>query len=415
MHSAYAERRKYAIENELMDAPGTSKKLEDSIRKIGTCTQFCDEKERVDRMFENLVDPAETVGKSDVSTRHGLNGFKEAHPETGKAVPIEGKMVKRFRRAAAGDPDQQLEELRTSHTLKRTMDYLIQRVIANSKRLIQVHKFVWDRTRAIRNDFTIQRFYKLDDVKHEVDCYERIARFHIISMHELVNPDIMHPDEHYEGQQDLEQLNKTMLTLLTKYDDFRHTLDFPNEPEFRAYFILLEMRNATPDLEDRVQRWPRHILNEGRVQVALKLYRMTCSTDIGYGPLQPFIPSAIAQANSGHFWTLLDSLQVSYLMACVAEMSFFNVRFTALDALWKSSKNASKQNQSALRFWTKPALMHYLQFDSEEEAEDFCSDFGLSFTARTDPKTGLQEECLDFASNDATGLDSTSPLIRPVS
>jgi len=320
-------------------------------------------------------------------------------------------MVKRFRRAAAGDPDQQLEELRTPHTLRKTMDYLIQGVITKSSRLISVHKFVWDRTRAIRNDLSIQRFHKPEDVKHEVDCYERIARFHIISMHELVNPDKMNADEHYNGQQDLEQLNKTMYTLLTKYDDFRHILEFANEAEFRAYFILLEIRNNAPDVDDRVQRWPRHILDEGRVQTALKLYRMACSTDTSFGPLQPFIPSSIAQANSGQFWTLLDSLQVSYLMACVAEMSFFSIRFTALDALWRSSKNASKQNQAALRFWTKAALMHYLQFDSEEEIEEFCSDFGLSFTTRTDSKSGVREEYLDFASNDATSLDSMSPLV----
>lgn len=52
-----------------MDAPDTSKKLEDSIRKVGTCTKFCDEKERVDRMFENLVDLAETVGSYHIYRR----------------------------------------------------------------------------------------------------------------------------------------------------------------------------------------------------------------------------------------------------------------------------------------------------------------------------------------------------------
>lgn len=326
-------------------------------------------------------------------------------------MPVEGKMVKRFRRAAAGDPDQQLEELRTPSTLRKTIDYLMQDVISSDSRLPQVHKFVWDRTRAIRNDFTIQNFYTPEDVKHEVDCYERIARFHIVSMHQMVNPDHVRSDEHYDGQQDLEQLNKTILTLLTKYDDFRHVLDFPNEAEFRAYFILIEMRNLASDLEDRVQRWPRHVLRDGRVQTALKLYTAACSTDQRFGTFGTPILVAMAQANSGRFWTLLDSLQVSYLMACTVEMSFFNVRFTALNSLWIATKNASKSNQSTLRFWTKAALEHYLGFDDEEQAADFCSDLGLSFATKVDPQTGEEEQYLDFASNDVPDLDSTSPFL----
>jgi len=35
--------------------------LDDAIKTVGTCTQMCDEKERVNRIFENQVDAAERV------------------------------------------------------------------------------------------------------------------------------------------------------------------------------------------------------------------------------------------------------------------------------------------------------------------------------------------------------------------
>ncbi|KAK5954710.1 actin cytoskeleton and mitosis protein [Knufia fluminis] len=385
----YEQYRQDAINRGLMSDDKQST-LDDAIKTVGTCTQMCDEKERVNRIFENQVDAAERL----------------PCPETGRSVPIEGRMVKKFRRSAAGVDKQIPEELRTPRTLQKTIDYLFDEIIGKN-RLGKHHKFVWDRTRAIRNDFSIQSLTKSEDIKYEVDCYERIVRFHILSAHQLSNPENLAHDEHFEHQQELEQLQKTFQSLMDKYDAFRGSVDFPNEAEFRAYYVVFSPILFSFDTEVQIQQWPKHILDDGRVQTALKLYAAVGNThrSIGSKNLEP-IPVAVAQANSGFFWALLTSQRVGYLMACVAEMSFQNVRFTALDALWRSAKGAPEKAQANMRTWTKAALTEYLCYDTEDETEALCERVDISFSTSS---TG--QEYLDFRSNSALRLEN--PFSKP--
>ena len=44
------------------------------------------------------------------------------------------------------------------------------------------HGFIRDRTRGIRQDFTYQRHV---GILENIECHERIARFHILAIHEL--------------------------------------------------------------------------------------------------------------------------------------------------------------------------------------------------------------------------------------
>ena len=316
-------------------------------------------------------------------------------------------MVKKFRRSAAGVDKQIPEELRTPRTLQKTLDYLFDQIIGKN-RLGKHHKFVWDRTRAIRNDFSIQSLTKPDDIRYEVDCYERIVRFHILSAHQLSNPENLAHDEHFEHQQELEQLQKTFQSLMDKYDAFRVSVDFPNEAEFRAYYILFSPILFSFDTEVQIQRWPKHILNDGRVQTALKLYAAVGNSlrSVGSKNLEP-IPVAVAQANSGLFWALLASQRVGYLMACVAEMSFQNVRFNALDALWRSAKGAPEKAQANMKTWTKHALTEYLCYDNEDETEALCEKVGVSFNT-----SSMGQQYLDFKSSSATRLES---MLTPIS
>ena len=94
-------------------------------------------------------------------------------------------MVKRFRRSAAGYDEQLPSDIRPPSVLRDTLNYLINEVVGGSEPLETVHKFVWDRTRGIRNDFSIQQVSKIEDIRIAIDCFERIARFHILSLHQL--------------------------------------------------------------------------------------------------------------------------------------------------------------------------------------------------------------------------------------
>ena len=313
-------------------------------------------------------------------------------------------MVKRFRRSAAGYDEQLPSDIRTPEALKRTLDYLVDNVLGGPERLAVVHKFVWDRTRAIRNDFSIQQVSKEDDVYIAVDCFERIARFHILSLHQLSSPENLLKDEDFNDFQEREQLNNTLLSLMYYYDDNRDTLTFPNEAEFRAYCVIFEIIAPSPDLEDRMQSWPAEMLSDKRVETALKLYQAAGNTLHEEGPLEPKTPFALAQNNTGSFWTVLSSSIVPYMMACVAEIYFPYVRFAALDAVWKSGKQAPQAHQARSQDWNLEALTQYLGFDDNRQTVDFCDSLDLGFN-----RTDSGDNFLNFSGHTSSSLDSRSP------
>ena len=317
-------------------------------------------------------------------------------------LPSELHMVKRFRRSAAGYDEQLPSDIRTPATLRKTLDYLIDDVVGSLERLAVVHKFVWDRTRAIRNDFSIQQVTKEEDVKIAVECYERIARFHIYSLHHFSNPDNLNEGEEFNSFQEKEQLQKTLLSLLYYYNDNAGTMQFPNEAEFRAYCIIREMQTFTPDIEDQLQTLPMAVLQNPRVQTALMLYNVTGNTIQDQGPLQPYIPFSLAQNQPASFWTLLQGRTISYTMACVAETYFPYIRLAALDALWRSVKKAPVGQQARTKDWTVDAVTYFLGFDEIEQATGFCSAFELTFS-----KNEQGELYLDFTAKEESYLDKS--------
>lgn len=72
-----------------------------------------------------------------------------------------------------------------------------------------MHLFLRDRTRSIRQDFAIQHS---NDVI-TITCHERIARFHILALHEMRSAHDQTQEastEVYSEQQEVEQLNKSL-------------------------------------------------------------------------------------------------------------------------------------------------------------------------------------------------------------
>lgn len=288
-------------------------------------------------------------------------------------------MVKKFRRAAAGLEEQLPSDLRPSAVLKGTCDYLFHGVIGNARSLAHVHHFVWDRTRAIRNDFSIQQITKPEDLRIAIECYERIARFHILSLHQLALPD--KPYSKYDWQQEREQLDRTLLSLMQYYDDCRGRVQLPNEAEFRAYCVIFQLQDPTPDLEDRVQSWPREVVQDQRIQKALNIYMAACNVMDAQGPLKPRANHLIARQDWQRFWTVVASKEVSYLMACVAEIYFNLVRRTILNALFRTSRASSNMITPD---WTVDVLCELLAFDSGDEVYTYCEHFGFAFKGRDD-------------------------------
>ncbi|GAB7342668.1 hypothetical protein MBLNU457_g0823t1 [Dothideomycetes sp. NU457] len=359
------DERKDAIKRGFLADPEKPRKLAEAITPVGTCPDMCAEYERLERIVQKDVWAQET--KED-------------------GTPSEGRMVKKFRRAAAGLDEQLPSDLRPPSTLKKTCDYLFDELVGNAESLGSVHHFVWDRTRAIRNDFSIQQITKPSDVEIAIECYERIARFHILSLHQLAVPE--KPYDKYDWYQEREQLDRTLLSLMQYYDDNRTRVDCKNEPEFRAYCIVFQIQDPTPDLEERVNCWDEKIKTHPRVRTALDLYNAACNTLDSQGPLKPRAAHVVARADWNDFFTIAESNRVSYTMACVAEIYFNMVRKLTLNSIWRACGVSKEVSDFTMEYLTE-----LLRFDDPEETRTFCEHYTFGFK-----ETDSGEEYLDLNS-----------------
>ena len=319
------------------------------------------------------------------------------HPRTGELQNLESRMIKRFRRSAAGYDEQLPSDIRTPETLLQTLNYILRHVIGGDEPLGVVHKFVWDRTRSIRNDLSIQQLTEEKDVRIAVKCLERTARFHIVSLHLLVSPKNTEP---FSAHQDREQLNNTLLSLLHFYDDNRGRMVFENEDEFRSYYIVFSIHDQRPDLEARFQRWPSELGRLPRVQVALELFAAAGNTWEYQGTLDAKRPNAIAQGFYSRFFAIVASESVSYLLACVAEIYFNTVRQTGIKSIWKVFRRQPPSQQHRNEEWTIDNIREALYFDTNAEVRDFCEQQSLVLSRDSEGK-----EYLDWGkgSSDSTG------------
>nr|POE76230.1 sac3 family protein 1 [Quercus suber] len=365
--------REQAIAKGILAHPDKRRTLAEAVTPVGTCMDMCPEYERAERVVQRDDPSRSAYGAADQE-------------------PDESRMVKKFHRPDAGAQEQLPSDLRPPLVLKQTVKFLFEDVLANATSLGKVHGFIWDRTRGVRNDFSIQQVTKPEDVQIAIDCYERIVRFHILSLHQLsVEPPI---SDKFSPFQEREQLDATLLSLMSFYDGNRGRTAVPNEGEFRAYFILFHLQD--PDVEDRAQSWPISVLGDNRVQEALRLYAAACNKMDRHGPLSPFATQAVAQQDWQRFWALVGSKRVSYLMACAAEIYFNLIRRTVLNAIWRAYRARAKVSPES---FTVDYLSGLLCLDSDDEVYRFCELYGFSFKDTTNAT-----QCLDLTSVAGTSL-----------
>ncbi|KAF7326366.1 Nuclear export factor [Mycena venus] len=202
--------RKTAIAEGKMDDPNVPKRLEDAISIVGTCMDMCPRFERYRRERENnLFDWEKIPGTNRVD-----------HP----------RAVKMYERAAG---DKTLpSDLRPPHVLKRTLDYLFHDLIPRGG-FSPTCPFVRDRSRAVRNDFTMQH----DTGPLAMECHERCARFHILALF------LERDKEGFSVALEEQQLMNTLQSLKEFYNDQRGTYQSPAELEMRIYHRLIHIRD----------------------------------------------------------------------------------------------------------------------------------------------------------------------------
>lgn len=301
-------------------------------------------------------------------------------------MPIEARMVKKFKRPGAGDGDQLPSDLRPPHVLKTTCDYLFRDLLTNAPSLASVHGFIWDRTRAIRNDFSIQQVTKLEDVRIAIECFERIARFHILALHQMATPESQQQARKgeitYDPQQEREQLDRTLLSLMQYYDDYRGRLDLINEAEFRSYCVIFQLDSSQTDTEDRVQTWPKAILGDRKIQAAMQLFACACTTFRRLGPFKALAAEhVVARQDWECFWKLLNSTKISYLQACVAEIYFHLLRDMVLRSIVRAMRPSKAVNGkfNPNTEWSMHDLRDLFYFDDDDQLVAFCALYDLEF------------------------------------
>lgn len=249
--------------------------------------------------------------------------------------------VKEFSRSAAGkaiDPS----DLRPANVLLRTINYLTEEIA--SKDAIypwnMIYWFIFDRTRAIRQDLVVQRITG----KPVVEIFEKACRFHIFSGYKLCES----PLDVFDPKINNDHTSECLKRLLCFYD-----AEFPSaykdtRPEFEAYYLLHNLGSF--EALSRAVTLPADIKNSHLFRLAFE------------------ITITIMLKNFVRFFRLVKKLP--YLACCAVHKHFNQVRGNAL-----ATVNAAYFSRNAclpLMF-----LVEMFNFNDVQETSDFCSNFGL--------------------------------------
>ncbi|KAL1895193.1 actin cytoskeleton and mitosis protein [Sporothrix stenoceras] len=350
--------RESLVKAGLIDDPKVRKRLDEAIDFKGICEEMCPEFEKIERIQQHNVMMAE----------------KSESPD-GTMWPSPPLMVKALTRSSAGQEAPLPMDVRTVAALKRTLDHLIDDVLGDDSRLPAVHNFLWDRTRAIRRDFIFHSNMSEEEMRQQIYCFEVITRFHATSLHLLSQKGFA--PEGFDQRQEREQLSKALLSLLQAYDDCKdRRIACANECEFRAYFILLNAHD--PNFQHKVSEWGIELwYDSDDVQTAMTLAQAMQSIWDWRGPIKPTMPTTTALGAFATFFRIIESPQISYTMACLAEMHFVHVRRGIL----RNMTRAYARARDSPKDLTLQALNDMLRFDTLDECWDFVLENKLEFSS----------------------------------
>ncbi|GAA5986269.1 hypothetical protein JCM11641_004873 [Rhodosporidiobolus odoratus] len=327
-----------AIKSGLIPDPSKPMRLDQATDFQGTCEEMCPEWEREEREYQNNVDPL------------------ERYPGTTRIDP--SRAVKAFHRPAAGNDAPLPSDVRPPAILSSTLDYLFH-ILLPLHPLATTHPFLRDRTRSVRQDFTVQNVRG----GSAVEAHERIARYHILAL------GVLREQSGFSESQELEQLRKVLKSLNEFYDDARlsslsssdpSASSFPNEAEFRAYNLLTHLRD--PDIIWSTELLPPAVFSHPLLQTALRLHRLAQKSNLPRGE------RASLNASS-RFFKAVSGPSVPFLFACILSTHFGEVRRNAIEVL----KAAFLKQHSA---YPLRSLAKILGCDGEE-ARDICRQLGV--------------------------------------
>lgn len=352
----------------LIDDPDKRKTLQDAIDFKGICEDMCPEYEKIQRINEmDVHQPEKNPRTTFPDTRH---------------------MVKKLARSAAGQEAPLPMDVRSVPALRKTFDYLIDQLLRNDGNLPTLHGFLWDRTRAIRRDFTFFSSLNPEEMKTQVYVLENIARFHVTALH-LLSKDGQAPEDFVE-QQELEQLGKALLSLRDAYDDCNDQgIRCENEPEFRAYYLIFHAYDSNI-IETLQRQWKPNLWKDSdEVRTAASLVEALQNTQDFHGPIKD-APSMAAAAAYHSYFRIVEDPKVSYTMACFAECHFPRLRRSILTTIKKSLARPRETAKDV----TAAVLNKFLRFDTIEEAIEFAELHEFEFGECEDDPSDINRQYL---------------------
>ena len=150
------------------------------------------------------------------------------------------------------------------------------------------------------------------------------------------------------------------------YQDVRNNGDkSPNEAEFRAYHLLSHVRD--PDLERQIQKLPDEVYNDKLVQLALRFRKITTQNNV----VERGVTNLVGALNLyTEFFRLVYSEETPFLMACLLETHFNEIRFYALKAISRSFHTKTKP-------YAIQRLQQVLGFDSVQKLQKFLGYYDI--------------------------------------
>jgi hypothetical protein len=264
-----------------------------------------------------------------------------------------------FHRPAAGNEQPLPSDVRPPAVLVTTLNYLFSNIIESADDLYATHAFIRDRTRSIRQDFTVQNYRG----REAIECHERIARYHILCLHALCD------NPKFSEQQEMEQLRKVLQSLMEFYKDTKQSsspLPLPNEAEFRAYYALVFLRDQ--DVSRQLQTLSEDLFYSAAMLRCLRLRSLAQRSN------DKFVQNN-AEAAPNSFVRFFKEVQRSatFLESCVLETWFCGIRIGAM----KAFRQALGVKATQISQVPVPMLVKMLAFDDDNQLVAFCNYLGL--------------------------------------
>lgn len=264
-------------------------------------------------------------------------------------------LVKEFNRSSA-DQDLPLpNEMRPPEILMHTFHYILNQIVPqiNSSsftdyNIADWYDFIWNRTRSMRKDIVQQR---LNDPL-SIRIHEICARWHIYCAHRLVEE----PPNVFDFKINEENLKNCLQSLIEFYSD----VNSPNEAEFRAYMILINLHDD--NVLRKVQRFKPEVRKSLEVKHALNLF------------------FAYNSKNYIKFFRLVNSPNSSYLSSCIAHRFFAQMRIEAFKVI------SSAYRQDKEKCYPLNKVVDLLYFDNESDLLFYCEQLNLDIIEDGDDK-----------------------------